>query len=297
MKPPSCAPWLGSDTQRLLEFLDLQESSCLATVSKAVKCSVAQAPRRRSTHMELQAEVARLQLLLSQLPDAPPTLDTSLLRLRALEAQRTEMRYVYAPDWEVSPGKLVSKKGTWLKRSVGFSWELSETEGEKLYLPPGIVMPMMQVAAVSDPVELARHEWSVQHLRVWLKPTILEVLEARRGTWFLYLPHWEVAGTTIVAKHDTWLKRTTQMSGDLQAFELLYVPKSIPIRLVAPPVAVEEEWEKTRHQHVHLHRRVCLSAPPLTVKQVRMKGDKREQFDVFVGQGDDRGLHHEPIKA
>merc|ERR1712066_250374 len=99
------------------------------------------------------------------------------------------------------------------------------------------------------------------------------------GVWFVYWPHFEEKGLNAVAVADTWLKRTTQMSGDLQPFELIYVPKGLTLRLSQEPLSVEEEWEKYRHQHVHLHRRVVLVAPPLTVKQ--------DQYDIFVGQGDD----------
>merc|ERR1712217_255047 len=199
-------------------------------------------------------------------------------RLQSLEvALHTEMRYVYGPDWEVKPGKLVSKKGTWLKTNTRFSWEL--IEGQKLYLPQGVVMPVLQIGRVVDPEELKRHEWVGQHLRVWLKPPIVRTLEERTGVWFVYWPHFEDKGLLIVALSDTWLKRTTQMSGDMQPFELIYVPKGLTIRLSQEASPVDEEWEKNRHQHVHLHRRITLATPPLTVKQ--------EQYDIYVGQGDE----------
>merc|ERR1712012_676290 len=78
------------------------------------------------------------------------------------------------------------------------------------------------------------------------------------------------------------LKRTTQMSGDLQPFELIYMPKGLPVELLSDPCPVEEEWEKYRHQYVHLHRKIILTSVPLTVKQ--------DQYQIFVGQGDDK-LH------
>lgn len=197
--------------------------------------------------------------------------------LRTLESSLyLEMRYVYGIDWDMKPGKLVSKKGTWLKTSACFSWELKD--GEKLYLPQGIVMPVMQIGKVVDEKELRRHDWVKQHLRVWMKPSIIRILEARRNVWFVYFPHWEVSGLTITALADTWLKRTTQMSGDLQPFELAYVPKGLPMHLAEPPCLVDEEWEKFRHQHVHVHRKVTLIAPPLTVKH--------DQYDIYVGQGE-----------
>merc|ERR1711874_20181 len=97
-----------------------------------------------------------------------------------------------------------------------FSWEIPA--GEKLYLPEGIALPVMQIGRVADPLEINLHEWSTQHLRVWLKPSIVKTLEARRNVWFVYMPHFEGEGTVIVAAVDTWLKRSTQMSGELQPF-------------------------------------------------------------------------------
>jgi len=139
-------------------------------------------------------------------------------------------------------------------------------------------MPVMQIGRVIDDMELKRHDWVKQHLRVWMKPPIVRTLEARRHVWFIYFPHWESTGSSITALADTWLKRTTQMSGDLQPFELVYVPKGLPVRLANPPSPVDEEWEKYRHHHVHMHRKVVLIAPPLTVKQ--------DQYDIYIGQGE-----------
>merc|ERR1712137_536128 len=114
-------------------------------------------------------------------------------------------------------------------------------------------MPVMQIGKVTDAVEVKRHEWAGQHLRVWLKPPIVRTLEDRQGVWFVYWPHFEDRGQIIVAAADTWLKRTCQLS-QLQPFELIYVPRGLAIRLVRPPCEVEEDWEKNRHQHVHMHR-------------------------------------------
>lgn len=210
-----------------------------------------------------------------------PTWQGAWEQLRTIEAAlHTEMRYVYGPDWEVKPGKCVSKKGTWLKRTTQFSWEVKESQ--KLYIPPGIVMPVLQIGQVTDKAELKRHEWGAQHLRVWLKPPIVRTLEQRRGTWFVYWPHWEDEGLQIVAAVDTWLKRTTQMSGELQPFELIYVPRGMALKLAREPEAVDEQWEISRHAHVHQHRKVVLGAPPLTVKQ--------DKYDIFVGHAEER-LH------
>merc|ERR1712039_910092 len=128
-------------------------------------------------------------------------------------------------------------------------------------------MPVLQIGRITDPTELKRHEWTGQHLRVWLKPAILRTLEARCGAWFVYWPHFEDQGLTIVAATDTWLKRSCQMSGELQHFELIYVPRGLQIRLKIAPAIVDEEWERNRHQHVHSHRKLFLAAAPVTVKQ------------------------------
>merc|ERR1719231_1593510 len=231
--------------------------------------------------LELAMQEASAHAEGSEAGQAPPTWQTAWEQLRSLEGSlQTEMRYVYGPDLEVKPGKLVSKKGTWLKKGTKFSWETPEAH--KLYLPTGVVVPVLQIGQASDPVEKKRHEWSSQHLRVWLKPAIIRSLEARRGVWFVYWPHFEDDGTSIVAKTDTWLKRSTQMSGELNPFELVYVPKGLPVRLARDPEIVDEQWEKLRHPHVHQHRKVTLASPPLTVKQ--------DKYDVFIGQADDR-LH------
>lgn len=211
------------------------------------------------------------------LASASSSFDNSLMELANLEnALRTEKWYLYGPDWELKPGKLISKKGTWLKKSTRFSWDVLEQE--KLYVPHGIAMPMLQIGRVTDTVELQRHEWAGQHRLVWLTPAIIRTLEARRGVWFIFGPHWEVAGNDVVPAVDTWLKRSCQMSGELQPFEMIYVPKELPVQLACQPELVEEEWEKFRHPHVHQHRRVVLTSPPLTVKQ--------DKYDIFVGQAE-----------
>jgi len=194
------------------------------------------------------------------------------------ESLHTEMRYVYGPDWEMKPGKLVSLKGTWLKTNTRFSWELSGVQ--KLYLPQGVIMPVLQIGRVADRRELQRHEWVSQHLRVWMKPPIIRALESRCDVWFVYWPHWQDHGSDIVPTMDTWLKRSTQMSGELQPFELVYVPRGLAVRLACAPEPVDEEWERHRHQHVAAHRRVTLAAPPLTMKQ--------DGQDIYVGQGDEQ---------
>merc|ERR1719498_983819 len=107
---------------------------------------------------------------------AASPLDLSLMELGNLEnSLHTEMWYLYGPDWELKPGKLISRKGTWLKKSTRFSWEVSEKN--KLYVPHGVAMPMLQIGRVTDSVELQRHEWAGQHRLVWLMPAIIRTLE------------------------------------------------------------------------------------------------------------------------
>jgi len=286
-------PWpLEEDLLRLVGLLQAQCVTALLAACRGTwrqlqaPAAALRGPAEALSALEAEAAAQRLDLALAQAAEAaagrpPPSWQTAWETLGSLESSlHTEMRYVYGLDWEMKPGKLVSKKGTWLKTNTCFSWELSETQ--KLYLPQGVVMPVLQIGKVTDPSELKRHDWVIQHLRVWMKPTIIRTLEARRGVWFIYQPHWEERGLVVVATSDTWLKRTTQMSGELQPFELIYVPKGLPLRLVEPPSTVEEEWEKYRHQHVATHRRVVLALPPLTVKQ--------DQYEIFVGQGDAKAV-------
>jgi len=284
--------WPHSDLLRLLQLLDARDIAPALAACKTAREEL-RAPITTSIHraedsadqthvLDINLAVETLDHLVDQARQVTGASKDDCLwqpawdRLRALEASlNLEMRYVYGLDWEMKPGKLVSKKGTWLKTNACFSWELRD--GEKLYLPQGVVMPVMQIGKVVDEVELKRHDWAVQHLRVWMKPSIVRTLETRRHVWFIYFPHWEETGSVITALADTWLKRTTQMSGELQPFELIYVPKGLPVRLTQSPSPVDEEWEKYRHQHVHMHRKVTLTTAPLTVKQ--------DQYDIYVGQG------------
>jgi hypothetical protein len=157
-------------------------------------------------------------------------------------------------------------------------------------VPHGIIVPVLQIGRISDKTELKRHDWSNQHLNVWMKPAIIESLDARRGVWFVFSPHWEQQDFSIVANQDTWLKRSCQMSGELQPFELIYVTKGLSVQLRCPPETVEESWEKFRHPHVHQHRKITLAAPPLTVRQ--------DKYDIYVGMAHDakrsNELHNHP---
>jgi len=291
-----CMVWPKDDMYRLLCMIQTESAARLLSACPALAHDLGapvalmrQADASPGAHahaLEAQQAMATLDIALGECASASgaeaaplPTWNGAWEELRTMEAAlHTEMRYVYGPDWEVKPGKLVSKKGTWLKTTTQFSWEVSDMN--KMYIPQGIVMPVLQIGQVTDQVELKRHEWGAQHLRVWLKPPIARTLEARRGTWFVYWPHFEDEGLHIVAAVDTWLKRTTQMSGELQPFELIYIPRGMTIRLTREPEQVEEQWEKFRHQHVHQHRKVVLAAPPLTVKQ--------DKYDIFVCHSDER---------
>lgn len=294
--------WPVEDLLCLVDMLQARGASAVAATSRshwrnlrpllgAVRRAGDSASLSAEPSLQLQQALLSIEHLLSKeanranqgLSAASMTWKAASDTLQTLEGTlHTEMRYIYWPDWELKPGKLVSKKGTWLKHTTQFSWQLPESE--KYYLPLGIVMPVLQIGRVVDQEELGRHDWSIQHLRIWLKPSIMRSLEARRGSWFIYWPHWEDHGNIIIAGADTWLKRTTQMSGDLQPFELIYVPQGLQVRLAKQAENVEEEWEKYRHQHVHLHRKIALAAPPVTVT--------KDKYDIFVGQdaGDERGV-------
>jgi len=290
--------WPADDS---LRFLCLLQASSIAPLLVACHATHSQYgdlvtlqrkaeadPEKFQQALETQAALASLQLVLGKAQSslAPPaggltaassTFEGALRELADMEStMHTEMRYIYGPDWELKPGKLISKKGTWVKQSTNFSWEINDTD--KFYMPHGVVMPVLQIGKVTDIAELKRHEWCAQHQRVWLKPAIIDTLQDRRGVWFIYNPHWKIVGQGIVAMVDTWLKRSCQMSGELQPFELIYVPKDLCVQLSCDPEVVEEQWEKFRHPHVHQHRMVKLSAMPLTVRQ--------EKYDIFVGQSE-----------
>lgn len=285
--------WPLDDTLRFVSLLQAGSIPPLLTVCRATarQFRVAISATRRAEGepaggrhlLEAQQALADLEHVLAEVEVShggakQPDWQSAWENLESLEETlHTETRYVYGPDWEMKPGTLVSKKGTWLKPDTRFSWELGANQ--KLYLPQGVIMPVLQIGKVTDRRELKRHEWSGQHLRVWMKPPIIRTLETRCNVWYVYWPHFQDKGTIIVPALDTWLKRSTQMSGDLQPFELIYLPKGLAVRLACAPAIVEEEWERHRHQNVHLHRKVTLAVPPLTMKQ--------DQYDIFVGQGDD----------
>lgn len=290
-KPPTCLVWPDEDVLRLWPLLGVRTLArmvvCCRVLHRQFVAPVTAMRKADGGHRaELEQVLHRLSVALEHAAEVTGARDVSQEKgwkeawedLFTLQSSlHTEMRYVYGPDFEVKPGSLVSLKGTWLKPNTCFSWQLPDAE--KLYLPPGVIMPVLQIGNVTDRRELGRHDWVQNHLRVWIRPPILRALEARRSVWFVYWPHWEHRGLVILAMTDTWLKRCTLMSGELQPFELVYVPKGLSVHLACEPSQVDEEWEKQRHQHVPLHRKVVLALPPLTVKQ--------DHFDILVGQGED----------
>jgi len=215
--------------------------------------------------------------------ECPRSVTAARTHLTSLEAALDyEMRYVHGPDWELKPGRLITRKGTWLKKTTRFSWDIAPQD--KLYVPEAVGLPILQIGRVTDQTELKLHEWSEQHLRVWLNPSIIKKLEARRDVWFVYWPHWQASvpfegpseGVAIAATVDTWLKRNTGMSAEMQPFELIYVPKGMVVNLSCEVEEVDEEWELNRHTHTHQHRKVKLAGQPSCLR--------RDKFDVLLGQ-------------
>lgn len=287
-KPSICGVWPHDDLLRLACLLPPLAVTALVATCKELMGNLKGV--KSISHEELlDAEgVPRLELELQQAIAAaqaaqiPETLSWSdaWTGLGDLEKSlQTELRYIYGPDWEIRPREITSKKGTWIKSTTQFSWEL--TDGEKLYVPHGIVMPVLQCCTVKDSFELNRHQWGPQHLRIWMKPTLVRTLDARRPLWYLFWPHWSEDGPnandiTITAMQDTWLKRSTQMSKDMAPFELIYVPQGQRLSLGGAPALVDEPWEVNRHPYVHEHRKILVRSPLVTVK--------RDKHDVLIYQ-------------
>eukprot|EP00928_Gymnodinium_smaydae_P063417 TRINITY_DN46995_c0_g1_i1.p1 TRINITY_DN46995_c0_g1~~TRINITY_DN46995_c0_g1_i1.p1 ORF type:complete len:352 (-),score=69.72 TRINITY_DN46995_c0_g1_i1:111-1073(-) len=285
------AHFLGAKSCAALRAVNVEHNARLAnTVGHLRQFEEAADAETRQQCMqacEVEEALRNLESLLEEAQSSPaglpPSEAAAAEQLANLEVlYRTEMRYVHGPDWEITPGRLISRKGTWLKVGTRFSWELGPSE--KTYVPQGVALPVMQIGRVTDPAELNLHEWASQHYQVWLKPPVLATLEARKHRWFVYWPHWEEGsargwegeGTVIFCTADTWLKRSTHMSGELQPFELIYVTKGMMVRLARDPEEVDEAWEKGRHAHVDKHRKLTLDGEPLTMR--------REKYDIFVGQ-------------
>lgn len=290
-------PWPQEDILRLLRLLGTRDSARLAACNRSLRKRLQKPvshmrrceadPAAAAEHeqvLDMSEALQDLDGLLDQAACAAageplPSLSAALEQLSALEAVlHTEMRYVHGPDWELKPGRLITRKGTWLKHTTRFSWEIPANE--KLYLPEGVALPVLQIGRVVDKSELSLHEWSCQHLRVWLKPSILRSIESRADYWFVYWPHFDSEGLVVVAAADTWLKRSCQMSGELQPFELIYVPKGVVIHLEREPEIVDEEWETGRHAHIHQHRKLVLASPPRTMR--------RDKYDILIGQPEEK---------
>jgi hypothetical protein len=292
-------PWPEEDLLRLLQFLGAKASARLSGVSTSLRrrltdpvSRLRQSEAVLGGQQDVQRKLLQMEEALSNLEhniaDAsaaigpPSSFAGACENLRVMEKRFDyAMRYVHGPDWELKPGRLITKKGTWLKSTTRFSWEVPNNE--KLYVPEGVGIPILQIGRVIDPEEIKLHEWSEQHLRVWMPPDIIKRLEARRMVWFIYWPHWKsdaapVEGNVAIgAASDTWLKRTTGMSGEMQPFEMIYVPRGMKLTLSCQPEVVDEEWEVNRHSHVHQHRKVTLSEYPTCIR--------RDKYDILVGQG------------
>jgi hypothetical protein len=171
-----------------------------------------------------------------------------------------EIWYLHCSDWELRSHELVSQRGTWLKSSVGFSWETPDTG--KLYVAPGVVVPIVCYAAVS-PDDQEVHAWAPQHRRAWLRPAVLRELRQQQNAWYIYWPDWapfnndSVIPSGIIAQKETFVKRTCQMSWDLKDFEKVKVAPNTHLRVVDFGM-VDAQWELSRHQHVDKHRRIVL---------------------------------------
>jgi len=228
----------------------------------------------------LQAEkltAGQGELSIADLEDAERSV---LEKINALEADLASVHcYCYSPDIDMAPGKLVARKGTWIKTSTRFSWELPEED--KFYVPQGMAVPIIQLGPVTDREEATRHDWAGQHLKIWMKPAVMKALEARRHTWFVYLPHFRDEGLSLLATSDSWIKRSAQLSGELDPFEMVYIPQGIRIQLAGPVQHVQEEWERDRHNNVYQHRKIVLARPLVTIKQ--------DNFDIMVGHDDSGG--------
>jgi hypothetical protein len=171
-----------------------------------------------------------------------------------------EIWYLHIADWALHAHELVSQKGTWLKTSVSFSWETPD--GGKLYVAPGVVVPIVCYAGVSAEDQKV-HAWAAQHRRAWLRQTVLRELREQQKVWYVYWPDWTPSTsdtgviTGIIAQKETYVKRTCQMSWDLKDFEKVKVAPNTNLRLIGFGL-VDAPWELSRHQHVDKHRRIIL---------------------------------------
>lgn len=288
--------WPQKDFHRIVGFLQVSSIAAIAAVCKAMKkhtemkMDKTQARPNNLQFLQENLEAEEILRNLSWLSDeakekcGPLESETCLLQQlsRKQEENKTVQAYVYIIDWEIKPGALFAKKGTWLKTSTRFSWELGVED--KLYVPTGLGVPILQVAKITDEVELKRHDWAANHMRVWVKPGIINKLRARRDVWFVYIPHFHEQDDVVVAVQDTWLKRTTQLSGEMDSFELVYVPKGLPIFLTKHPEPVGEPWEVKRHAHVHFHRTLHLDGRPLTTSIQDSQAEGTTRYEIFIGQ-------------
>lgn len=236
--------WLETDVARLRAYLPRSELSAVCrSLRRRFPPSLAGARGLRRLEQAGELATAAASASSAEVQALDPV-DATIWK-------ELEIWYVFAPDWEVRSHELQSKKGTWVKGTTAFSWE--QTPSTKLYLAPGVVMPVATVANVIGE-EKTRHAWSEQHKRVWLKPAILKELWDLQNAWYFYAPHFAQRGDSLVALQDTFLKRTCQMSWDLRDFEKVAIDAH-QIMYVSDVKTVTEPWEVKRHAHVDQHRR------------------------------------------
>lgn len=76
--------------------------------------------------------------------------------------------------------------------------------------------------------------------------------------WFLYGPHWQIAGSTLRARQATFVKATTAFSSELGEEEKRYVPAHASFR-ASSIEEVQSPRERSRHDHSWEHMEVTLT--------------------------------------
>lgn len=293
--------WPRTDFHRLISMLAVRDIGSMAATCSGLKRKFqGMTENVRGGGDELQLMLSAEQLLSDvetllavgaemegdggpeSLPKAEDSasLDAKVFEATAV-AKEIEKAYIYLPDWQIKPNQIVAHKGSWIKVSTQFSWELQPQH--KLYVPAGMAVPVLHTSRVRDAAERGRHEWTRHHSQIWITSKAAKALQARRGVWFVYAPCVEVdPQNPLVAKfkENSWIKRSCQLSGELELFELMCVPQGFRIYLRSPPSQVTEPWEMHRHAHTHLHLRLHLDTEPVT-KPIICDGEK---YEFFLGQ-------------
>jgi len=84
--------------------------------------------------------------------------------------------------------------------------------------------------------------------------------------WYIYHPDWKIQGSSIVAEKGTWLKKSTKLSWDAAADEVMHY---VPIKAVIPFLKISnvaDAVERNRHQYSKIHRRLWVH--PEVIKQL-----------------------------